>query len=395
MTADPASPDAGSGFGNRPAAAVLASVWALTLIALAALVIWLELTYTPTPLAADPESSPERVESEDTPAGDQSATRIADAPPEASPDLGGGDAAAAADEAAAAAETTDGVAQESEPQPAEIRLAPAPAPDLVEQAGADLLLPVAGPAGRAPWKEYSRPYLGDPDVPKIAIVIQGIGLDAAQDRAAIETLPPEVVLAISPYSQAPQEVADRAREAGHEVLLMLPMEPLEYPANDPGPLTLLVDMPRDELVDRLHRILGRFQGYVGVVNHMGSRFTAERSALEPIMDDMMRRGLLLLDARSTADSVMPEMGRTAGLPTLLNDRYIDNEISATAIDGHLDRLLRISRERGAAVGIGRLYPVTLDRIAAFARKLEESPAALAPVSALVGDRQGGPRAAAR
>ena len=396
MTAESASPGAGTGIRTRLAVVALASVWALTLIALAGLAAWLELTYTPP--AADEIQAPDRTASETTSAEAEATTRITDPPPAAS--SGSGDAAQAPTEASASPEEQgsagpQATASQPEGRAAEIRLAAAPAPDLVESAGGGLLLPIAGPAGRAPWKEYSRPYLGDPDAPKIALVIQGIGLDAERDRAAIEQLPPEVTLAISPYAQAPQELSGRAREAGHEVLLMVPMEPLEYPANDPGPLTLLAEMPQDELIDRLHRVLGRFQGYVGVVNHMGSRFTSERPALDPVMNDMARRGLLWLDARTTAESVLPEAAQAAGLPVAVNDRYIDNEASAATIDELLARLLRIARLEGAAVGIGRPYPVTLQRIAAFARTLEDSPAALAPVSAVAGIRPDDAQAPAR
>jgi len=204
-----------------------------------------------------------------------------------------------------------------------------------------------------------------------------------------------VTFAVSPYAETPQDVADRARAAGHEVLLMLPMEPFDYPDNDPGPLTLLVDMPQDEMIDRLHRILGRFQGYVGVVNHMGSRFTSDRTAFEPVVTDLARRGLLVLDARTSADSVLPVAARTAGLPTVVNDRYIDNDASAVAIDRLLDRLLQIAREEGAAVGIGRPYPVTLARISSFAERLAGTSVVLTPLSAVVGIRDGGGRTAAR
>lgn len=392
MTADHASHEVRAGFGSRPAVVALAFVWAVTLIALAGLVMWLELSYTPP--AVDPVAARTPAPSADVTTDSRTATEIADLPAVATSGIGS-DAARAAEEKASDPESTQAAASETGPQAAEIRLVPAPAPDIVESTGDDRMLPIVGSAGRVPWKVYSRPYLGDPEAPKIALVIQGIGLDATQDSAAVERLPPEVVLAISPYSREPQEIAERAREAGHEVLLMLPMEPLEYPANDPGPLTLLVDMPRDELVDRLHRLLGRFQGYVGVVNHMGSRFTAERGALEPVMDDMRRRGLLFLDARTTAESVLPDVARAAGLPVVVNDRYIDNEVSAAAIDEYLGRLLRIAREEGAAVGIGRPYPVTIERIAAFARTLDGSPVVLAPISALVGARSGESQAAAR
>jgi len=401
VTAQPASESSGTGLTSRPAATLLA-VWAVTLIALASVVLWLELTYTP---PAAEQGQPEAAEVADPTAvpvpSEREEVSEATLPEDARPS---DEAENIPTEDAQSATVSDevpqpsagvGAATEEQQQTAEIRLAPAPAPDLVQQTNAGLQLPIIGEAGRAPWKIYSRPFLGNADAPRIALVIQGIGLNADTDRSAMEQLPPEVTFAVSPYAETPQDVADRARAAGHEVLLMLPMEPFDYPDNDPGPLTLLVDMPQDEMIDRLHRILGRFQGYVGVVNHMGSRFTSDRTAFEPVVTDLARRGLLVLDARTSADSVLPVAARTAGLPTVVNDRYIDNDASAVAIDRLLDRLLQIAREEGAAVGIGRPYPVTLARISSFAERLAGTSVVLTPLSAVVGIRDGGGRTAAR
>ncbi|MDP1340887.1 divergent polysaccharide deacetylase family protein, partial [Klebsiella variicola] len=74
---------------------------------------------------------------------------------------------------------------------------------------------------------------------------------------AIETLPPEVTLSFAPYGPRLQEWIDKAREAGHEVLLELPMEPFGYPQNDPGPHTLLTGGNTAENISRLEWLMSR------------------------------------------------------------------------------------------------------------------------------------------
>ncbi|RMF11969.1 MAG: divergent polysaccharide deacetylase family protein, partial [Alphaproteobacteria bacterium] len=261
-------------------------------------------------------------------------------------------------------------------------LAPAPDPALVEKTS-EGLLPIRGADGRVPWQAYSRPFLADPGTPKIALVVIGLGLSEARTRAAIEELPGEVTLAFSPYGRRLQDYAREARAHGHETLVMVPMEPRDYPANDPGPLGLLTKLTPAQNLQRLRRILGRFAGHVGIVNDMGSRFSAEREALSPVIAEIGRRGLLVLDARTTARSKIPELAGRFGVPFARNDRHIDNVARGAEIDRYLAELETLARRRGQAVGIGHPYPITIARIRAFAEGLQTRGLVLAPVSAVV------------
>ena len=111
----------------------------------------------------------------------------------------------------------------------------------------------------------------------IAIVIGGLGVSAAVTQQAMEKLPGPVTFAFSPYGTDVDRLVDQcARADGHEVLLQAPMEPFDYPDNDPGPQTLLTSLSPDQNLDRLYWLMSRFQGYVGVANYMGARFTSER-----------------------------------------------------------------------------------------------------------------------
>ena len=359
----------------------LIGVWALTLLLLAGTVVYLQLSYSPPPppettaeaAQAAPATPSEKADAEEgEPAPADGGVAEEDRPEVAAPEVEEG-----LQDAVPAAETS-----------ARIRLAPAPDPDLVES-GPHGLLPVKAPDGRQPWRVYARPFLGDPVAPRVALVIVDVGLGREATKAAIETLPPAVTLAISPYAPEPQEVARRARAAGHEVLLMVPMEPRGYPANDPGPHALLVDRPAEEIRDDLHYVMSRFQGYVGIVNQMGSRFTTDRQAVELVVSEIAPRGLLVLDARAAPGSLLAPVAAEMGVPHAANDRFIDNTPSAQEIDRALEALAKRAAARGRAVGIARPYPVTLARIRAWSETLAARGLELAPVSALVsagGDR---------
>ena len=161
------------------------------------------------------------------------------------------------------------------------------------------------------------------------------------------------------------------------------MEPLDYPAHDPGPHTLLTSLPPSQNLDHLQWAMSRFTGYVGVTNYMGSRFTTSAEALKPVLIELKERGLLFLDSRSASRSIASTIAAELGLPRAINDRFIDTEASRRAIDKRLEEVERIARRKGHAVAIGFPYPVTIERLSVWSRMLEEKGFILAPISAVV------------
>src|SRR5919197_2422146 len=128
-------------------------------------------------------------------------------------------------------------------------------------------------------------------MPVVAIVVGGLGVGAAKTTDAIMKLPPAVTLAFAPYGADPGKLAERARAQRHEILLQVPMEPFDYPDNDPGPQTLLTTLTSDQNIDRLYWHLSRFQGYAGITNFMGARFPATETVMQPIIREAAKRGL--------------------------------------------------------------------------------------------------------
>jgi len=264
-------------------------------------------------------------------------------------------------------------------------LGPVPDPALVSPSPRGQL-PVIAPDGREAWKVYARPFDDDKGHPRIAILLGDMGLSDASTNAAIRQLPSAVTLAFAPYATNLQNWIAVARAGGHEVMLQLPMEPLDYPANDPGPNALLTSLTAADNIERLEWLLGRVTGYVGVTNYMGSKFTISPNDLRPVLQAIKSRGLMFLDSRASPRSVAGELAKDIALPVAENDRFLDNEASRPAVDARLADLEKIARATGTAVGIGYPYPVTIERIAAWAPGLAERGIMLAPISA-VANRQ--------
>jgi polysaccharide deacetylase 2 family uncharacterized protein YibQ len=238
------------------------------------------------------------------------------------------------------------------------------------------LLPVIGPDGRTPAQAYARPFT-DTGAPKVALVIGGLGLNATATREAIEQLPPAVTLSFVPYTDGLQGWIDLARANGHEVLLETPMEPMDYPQNDPGPFTLMAQDSGPETVKRLEWLLSRATGYFGVTNYLGGRFLASDPAMGVFAGALRQRGLAFIDDGSAS-------GRASGIPRASADLIIDQTLDGGSIDQQLTSLESAAQQHGRALGSGFAYPVTLDEVKRWAAGLNSRGLLLAPASAVMG-----------
>jgi polysaccharide deacetylase 2 family uncharacterized protein YibQ len=270
-----------------------------------------------------------------------------------------------------------------------VRLAPAPDRRLVER-GRHGTLPKAG-EGVRPLDVYARPAEALPGgvAPsgRIAILVGGLGISQTATGEAVAKLPPAMTLAFAPYGTDLERHVARARENGHEVMLQVPMEPFDYPDNDPGPHTLTAKGKAAENLDRLHWIMARFSGYVGIVNFMGARITADEAAMTPILRDIGARGLGFVDDGSSSRSLATTAAQKTGTPATKADRVIDGVARADEIDRELARLEEIARQRGVAVGSASALPLTIERLARWSKGLEAKGILLVPVSSVLrGDR---------
>jgi polysaccharide deacetylase 2 family uncharacterized protein YibQ len=236
------------------------------------------------------------------------------------------------------------------------------------------VLPVISPDGRTAAEAYARPFTPD-GRPKVALVIGGLGLNPQTTRAAIETLPPEITLSFAPYAEGLQGWIDLARSHGHEVLLEAPMEPVDYPANDPGPYTLIAANRPEDTVRKLEWLMSRATGYYGLTNYLGSRFVTSDTAMTTFTLALKARGLAFIDDGQASL-------RGGPIPRASADRIIDDELAAGSIDGQLKMLEAGAAGRGQALGSGFAYPVTINQVRLWAAGLSGRGLQLAPASAM-------------
>jgi uncharacterized protein len=245
-------------------------------------------------------------------------------------------------------------------------------------------LPKIAADGVRPEDAFAQPVgaiPGKPNAPRVALIVSGLGVSAKLTADAIAKLPGPVSLAFVPYGSDTAWVA-RARAAGHEVLLQVPMEPFNYPDNDPGPETLLTSLAPAQNMDRLHWLMSRIEGYVGLINMMGGRFTASDDAFAPVLREAAKRGLIFVDDGSNPRSVAGRIAGANNLPFAKADVILDSVPTPDEIDHALDRLEMAAREHHAAVGIASALPVSIARIAKWAKAAASRGVLLVPITAV-------------
>jgi polysaccharide deacetylase 2 family uncharacterized protein YibQ len=248
--------------------------------------------------------------------------------------------------------------------------------------------PAAKPSQQAAdqaWRRNAVPFRDLNSRPLVAIVIDDVGLDRPRSKRAWE-LPGPLTMSFLPYAKDLREQARAARGRGHELMLHLPMEP--NGRNDPGPGALLVSMNDAEIRQRTVAALDSFEGFAGVNNHMGSRFTAFRPGMETALRQMKPRGLMFLDSRTTAQSVGDQTAQELGVPAIVRHVFLDDEESVDAVRRKLAEAEAVARRQGFVVAIGHPHEATLQALAEWLPTVQGKGLALAPATAVLRKRNG-------
>jgi uncharacterized protein len=167
------------------------------------------------------------------------------------------------------------------------------------------------------------------------------------------------------------------------VLLEVPMEPYDFPDSDPGPHTLRAAVGEETNTERLTWSLTRFTGYAGITNFLGGRFLADADSLEPVMTYVARRGLLFFDSSTQGKSVAPDVAKRINAPYVQSTVALDTIQTGMEIDARLSQLEQLARTNGSAAGTASASPVTIERIANWAKGLQGRGFVLVPASAIV------------
>ena len=249
-----------------------------------------------------------------------------------------------------------------------------------------LAVPSIGDGSSPAWIKNSISYNYNGSGPLIAIVIDDMGVDRDRSKK-IWQLPPPLTLAFLTYADEQPKQTRTARDGGHELMLHVSMEPGSQTV-DPGPNVLMSGMDEDELRGLVSWSMDRFEGYIGINNHMGSRFTEDKDGMTIVMQEVQKRGLMFLDSRTSAKTVGSMVASEFGVPHLERNVFLDNEPKLPAINKQLAEVEALAMRRGIAIAIGHPREETINALAQWLPQARARGFQIVPLSAVLKKRLG-------
>jgi len=244
--------------------------------------------------------------------------------------------------------------------------------------------PSKGPNGRTPLNSYNRPFSNNSGKKPVSIIIGGLGVNRAVTQQAIDSLPPEVTLSFAAHTPGLQEWINRARQAGHEVMIEIPMDSVGFDPNERGAERALrtSNSPSDNL-RHMDWHLSRAQGYFGVINYNGDNFLTRADVSAPILGKLSESGLgFITDGAFTAPS-LSALSQSVNLPYKNSFGLIDPQADNQIIRAQLSTLSSVASSGGQPIGVGFAYPQTIDTVARWTKNLEANNLILAPASSTI------------
>lgn len=275
------------------------------------------------------------------------------------------------------------IAQPIAPPPVNGGLAPAPIPGLYQSSVAGLLPVVSKTDNLTPFQAYKRPFKKSSDKPRLSILLFNVGLSQKLTRDIIDEFPPEITLSFSPYARDLKTLTAAARQRGHEVWLTLPLETKNYPLNDPGPSTLLVNASVEQNQSRLTSLLASTQGYAGFVSQKEHVFKREDADVNPSIEEIFKRGLAIVDSNPSLYSFVGDVAARKDYPHAKNNFWLDDNLTAIGLNQKIRQIIEYGDSGGSVVVMLRPYPASIKALKKFLNSAAADKFQLAPVSAQV------------
>ncbi|MEM8833324.1 MAG: divergent polysaccharide deacetylase family protein [Pseudomonadota bacterium] len=270
------------------------------------------------------------------------------------------------------------------PTPEEMAKATAAAiPGLFESTDYGLIPKIRADDGLTPFEAYKNVFTPTQGKPVISFVVTNLGLSETQTQSVLNDLPKEISLSFSPYARNLQTLIARTKEKGHEIWLTLPLQTVDYPLSDPGPLSLLKSASVTQNQDRLQQLLTAATGYSGLITNKGHTFSTEDSKTKPAFDEIFTRGLAIVETNASNQNFIRDIALRGNYPFASNDIWLDNQLTPAALNRQLRSAIDLGRAKNNVIVMLEPYPASIETVKKFIASSVSDEFQIAPVSAQV------------
>ena len=261
-----------------------------------------------------------------------------------------------------------------------VPLVSAPIPGLYESTDNGLKPQIRAKDGLTPFNAYKKPFTATTGKPTISFVINNVGLSKDKTYGLIEKLPDTISLAFSPYASNTKQMQDMARQNGHEVWMVLPLETKDYPLRDPGPLTLLKNVSEEQNQSRLTKLLTNGSGYAGFISNKDHIFDSETARTSPSINEIYTRGLVIIDSKQSMSNFTKGLTAKYDAPYGKVDMWLDDELTPIALNRQIRQMIEIGKAKKSLVVMLNNYPASINALNKFLSASSADDFQLAPLS---------------
>lgn len=232
-----------------------------------------------------------------------------------------------------------------------------------------------------PYHQFKTSFIRKTNKPLISFVITDLGLSESKTQNIIQNFSKEISFAFSPYTQNLNSLIDTARKDGHEAWLSLPLETKQFPLNDPGPSTLLVNASTEKNQTRLNDVLNSAKNYAGFISPYNHIFKAEDANVNPIIKEIFNKGYAIIDSNISSRSFIEGLAEKNEYPHGQVDIWLDSDLSPLSLNQNLRKITEYGENKKNIIVMLRPYPNSLKAIQKFMNSKAIEQFELAPVSA--------------
>ncbi len=232
-----------------------------------------------------------------------------------------------------------------------------------------------------PHRKNAVPFSKKTDKPLLSFVIYDLGLSQIKTANIIENFSPEISLAFSPYAKNLETQTMTAQEDGHEIWLTLPLETKEYPLNDPGPSSLLINASTKKNKARLAKVLNATNNQVGYISQPDHVFKPEDASVNPALRDIFVKGYAIIDSNISMRSFVGGVADRGDYPYAQNMLWLDDTITPISFNQKIRRISEMGKSKKDIIVMLRPYPASLKAVQKFLNSQAADQFEMAPVSA--------------
>ena len=205
---------------------------------------------------------------------------------------------------------------------------------------------------------------------KIAIIIDDVGYPISTFKHYLN-FKGKLTFSVLPYLAKSKEYAQKLHKSGFELMIHIPMEPINYPKTNPGPNALLVNDSKLIIQKKVKNMIKENPWAVGANNHMGSRLTQDCQKMHILLKILNENHLFFIDSITTPKSCAYREAIKLNIPFLKRNIFLDNKNDYTYIKAQFLKLIDIAKSRGYAIGIGHIQNIqTLNLLKSMQNKAD-------------------------